>query len=176
MIEGKTIKEKKAILKKYLGQYYRARGKKDVLKERRESLRREMEMPISCIRYSAVPKSITNSIGEGAASISYRIAEIDERIENQTNDMSLAMLNVMDIMDFLPSDSIEREILEYRHIDCMSWKEITEQAHMVRSSCTSYYAKGLEMLLQYPRVLYKIDLFCEKEEERKQSGENRKYI
>lgn len=168
MVKEKSLKEQKIVLREYLGQYYRALEKKKVLQKRRESLRYEMNMPISGMRYSAVPRSITNNIGEGAASISYRIAEIDERIMEQTNDMSKAMLNIMDIMDFLAADSIEREILEYRHIDCMSWKNVTERAHMVRSSCAAYYNRGLEKLLEYNWVIFKLEAYEKKKEESRQ--------
>ena len=176
MLVNEPLKEQKIALKRYLGKYYRARNKKAILINRRESLKNEIEMPISGIKYCQIPRSITNSISDGAASIPLIISEIESRIKEQTDNMAIAMLNIMDIMELLPEDSMEREIMEYRHIDCMPWKIICDAAHMARSSCNEYYNKGLELLLKNPNIIIKLEEFIKEESQihcEENSGHNR---
>lgn len=62
------------------------------------------------------------------------------------------MLNVMKMMDFLPADSMERTVLEYRHIDCLSWNQIMQETNYSRQSCNNYYNAGLDKLLTFKKV------------------------
>lgn len=143
--------EQKRLLKQYLGQYYNARAKKKQLETRLRNFREDMT-DTKGMQYSPVPRSQTNSVGDGPATPVIRVMEIEERIESQKAEMAAAMLNVMKIMDFLPVDSTERAILEYRHIDCLSWKQICKEVHLSRSSANDYYNKGIEKLLTFKKV------------------------
>ena len=52
------------------------------------------------MQYSPVPRSQTNSVGDGPATQVIRAMEIEDRIESQKAEMAKTMLNVMKIMDF----------------------------------------------------------------------------
>lgn len=144
-------KEQKLLLKQYLEQYYNARMKKKQLEARLRTFRENM-VSTKGMQYSAVPHSPTNSVGDGPATQVIRAMEIEERIESQKAETAKTMLNVMKIMDFLPTDSTERIILEYRHIDCLSWKQVCKEVHLSRSSANDYYDTGIERLLEYRKV------------------------
>lgn len=156
--------EQKRLLKQYLGQYYNARAKKKQLETRLRNFREDMT-GTKGMQYSPVPRSQTNSVGDGPATPVIRAMEIEERIESQKAEMAAAMLNVMKIMDFLPVDSTERAILEYRHIDCMNWKQICKEVHLSRSSANDYYKKGIEKLLTFKKVQKMIANFSTSEED-----------
>ena len=81
-----------------------------------------------------------------------RIAEVEERIARQQERVGKTIVHVMDIMDYLPEESTEREILELKHIDCLKWERIQAEAHLSRSPCYEYYRKGIELLLKNKRV------------------------
>lgn len=153
MAEKKEVMDNDARwrLKKYLGQYYSARNKKRQLELRLRTFRQEM-IGTKGMQYSPVPHSQTNSVGDGPASMVIRAMEIEEQIESQKEQMASAMLNVMKMMDFLPEDSTERIILEYRHIDCLSWKQIAREMNYSRASCNNYYNAGIEKLLTFKKV------------------------
>lgn len=140
------------LLKQYLGQCYRATMKKKQLEARLRTFRENMGS-IRGMGYSPVPRSQTNNVGAGAASEVIRIAEVEERISQQKAEINKAMLNVMKILDFLPVDSIERTILEYRHVDCLGWKQIVKETSYSRTSCNNYYNAGIKKLLTYKKVL-----------------------
>ena len=108
------VEEQKLLLKQYLGQYYYAKMKKKQLEARLRTFRENM-LGTKGMQYSPVPRSQTNSVGDGPATQVIRAMEIEDRIESQKAEMAKTMLNVMKIMDFLPTDSTERSILEYRH-------------------------------------------------------------
>lgn len=144
--------EQRRLLKQYLGQYYNAKVKKKQLETRLCNFREDMT-GIKGMQYSLVPHSKTNKVGDGPATLVIHAMEIEERIEKQRAEMSVAMLNVMKIMDFLPVDSTERAILEYRHIDCLSWKQITKEMYMTRTPCNKYYNSGIEKLLTFKKVI-----------------------
>ena len=145
------IEEQRLLLKKYLGQYYAARIKKRQLEIRLQTFRQDM-VGTKGMQYSPVPRSQTNKVADGSASMVVRAIEIEDRIESQKAEMNTAMLNVMKIMDFLPTDSIERSILEYRHIDCLSWKQVCKETNYSRQSCINYYNVGIDKLLTFKKV------------------------
>lgn len=151
MADNKEILDERVLLKKYLSQYYSARNKKRQLESRLQAFRQDM-VGTRGMQYSPVPHSQTNSVGDGSASMVIRAMEIEEQIKSQKEEMANAMLNVMKMMDFLPADSTERTVLEYRHIDCLSWKQITKEMHMTRTPCNKYYNAGLDKLLTFKKV------------------------
>lgn len=164
MAEKKKVVDEKALqkiwIKSYLGQYYWARNKKRQLERRLQTFRQEM-IGTKWMQYSPVPHSQTNSVGDGPASMVIRAMEIEEQIESQKEQMANAMLNVMKMMDFLPAESTERIILEYRHIDCLSWKQIAREMNYSRASCNNYYNAGIEKLLTFKKVQKMLEEYCE---------------
>lgn len=148
---GSNIEKQKTLLKQYLGQYYSAKMKKKQLETRLRNFRANMG-GIRGMDYSPVPRSQTNKVGDGAASEVIRAMEIEERIRQQQAEMNVAMLNVMKLMDYLPVDSTERLILEYRHIDCLGWKQIVKETNYSRQSCINYYNAGIDKLLTFKKV------------------------
>ncbi len=160
------IEEQRLLLKQYLGQYYAARIKKRQLEIRLQTFRQDM-VGTKGMQYSPVPHSRTNSVGDGPASMVVRAIEIEDRIESQKAEMNTTMLNVMKIMDFLPTDSIERRILEYRHIDCLSWKQVCKETNMTRTPCNKYYNAGIDKLLTYKKVQVTIQKFASHQEQSK---------
>lgn len=58
----------------------------------------------------------------------------------------------MEVLEFLPQDSVEREIMEMRHIDCKPWNEIMRTIHLSRAPCFRRYSTGLEWLYTYKKV------------------------
>lgn len=148
--EEEQRREERRLLKNYLSQYYMAKKGKMCLERRLHQVVAEIEAPIGGVGYSAMPRG--TSVSAGSASIVMKIADIEDRIEEQKDTMAAAMLKVMDIMDYLPRISTERAILEMRHIDCLPWSEICEEVNLTRTPCNDYYNNGIKQLLQYKRV------------------------
>lgn len=153
------VEEQRLLLKQYLGQYYNAKMKKKQLEARLRTFRENM-LGTKGMQYSPVPRSQTNSVGDGPATQVIRAMEIEDRIESQKAEMAKTMLNVMKIMDFLPTDSTERAILEYRHIDCLSWKQIAKEVNYSKASCNNYYNAGINKLLEFKKVRVTIQEFA----------------
>ena len=144
------VEEQKLLLKQYLGQYYYAKMKKKQLEARLRTFRENMLG--------------TKGMQYGPATQVIRAMEIEDRIESQKAEMAKTMLNVMKIMDFLPTDSTERSILEYRHIDCLSWKQVCKEANMTRTPCNKYYNAGIDKLLTYKKVQSILQEFASSQE------------
>ncbi len=153
-------KNEKELLKQYLGRYYNSRRKKAQLERRLKALLEEMNAPIGGIRYSPVNRR-TESAGAGAASFVYRMGEIETRIGRQKKVIEKDLLKVMDIMDFLEENSLERMILELRFIDCKSWKTIEKEMHLSRRACFNYQDKALETLLDFRKVQHVLEEYGE---------------
>lgn len=154
------VEEQKLLLKQYLGQYYYAKMKKKQLEARLRTFRENM-LGTKGMQYSPVPRNQTNSVGDGPATQVIRAMEIEDRIESQKAEMAKTMLNVMKMMDFLPAESTGRIILEYRHIDCLSWKQIAREMNYSRASCNNYYNAGIEKLLTFKKVQKMLEEYCE---------------
>lgn len=132
MEQSKQADERR-LLKSYLARYFRAKEKQAALQDRMRRLRSELKLP-------------EGAEATGAAS------EIEARIRRQTALEEKSILEVMDIVELLPSESTERSIMELRHIDCKPWREIHRAVHLTRSPCFAYYNKGLDRLLAMREV------------------------
>ena len=86
------------------------------------------------------------------AGIAAMVEEMNDRMKKQQARVNQAIIRVMDIIDYLPEDSLEKEICEYRHIDMMSWGQIEAAVPMSRSQCNNRYNGAIQMLLQNARV------------------------
>lgn len=146
-----TNNEKADVLKWMLGKIYRAEKRKKQLDERLVRIAEERDAPIGGVGYRPLPRSSSGE-GNGAASIILKMSDIEERIYTQKEEVEKAIVRVMDILDYLPQDSLEREICELRHIDMKPWKDIQESIPMSRSQCSKRYNKAIEMLLNKGRI------------------------
>ena len=138
-------------VKEYLQQYHIARKKKRILEERHRVLADELRVPAPGSAYKTMPTSHPAKT-DGAVSIVFRVAEVEERIEDQREEMAKAVLCVMDLIDLLPPNSMERTVVEMRHIDCKKWERIALDVHMSRSRIIDYYNAALDTMMTYKRT------------------------
>lgn len=129
--------DERIFLKRYLSQYYRANERQKILRERLADIRTELD---------PAGKNGRNT------SLAIKMAEIEDRIARQSEIEATAILDIMDVLEFLPQDSVEREIMEMRHIDCKPWNEIMRTIHLSRAPCFRRYSTGLERLYTYKKV------------------------
>jgi hypothetical protein len=129
--------DERIFLKRYLSQYYRAKERQKILRERLADIRTELD---------PAGKNGRNT------SLAIKMAEIEDRIARQSEIEATAILDIMDVLEFLPQDSVEREIMEMRHIDCKPWNEIMRTIHLSRAPCFRRYSTGLEWLYTYKKV------------------------
>ena len=122
------------VLKWVLGQRFRAAQKKKALEIRKNIISAEHD-----------------GIDEPAG-IKAMVEEMNVRMKKQQVRVDQAILRVMDIIEYLPEDSLEKEICEYRHINMMSWRQIEIAVPMSRSQCNNRYNEAIRMLLQNARV------------------------
>ena len=138
-----TRMEREAV-KRYLQQYHAAKQKKRILEERRRTLSADLRGP-STPAYRAMPSSRPVH-PDGAGAAVFQIAEVEERIEAQQMEMAQTVQNVMDLIDLLPMGSMERTVVEMRHIDSRKWERIASEIHMSRSRVIDYYIAALDAL------------------------------
>jgi hypothetical protein len=135
-------------MKNYLQQYHAAKQKKQILEERRRTLSADLRGPSTSPAYKATP-SAKPVYPDGAGAVVLRIAEVEDRLEEQRAEMVKAVQNVMDMIDLLPAGSTERTVVEMRHIDCKPWDRIAREIYMSRSAVFNYYNAALDMLAKH---------------------------
>ena len=136
--------EREAV-KRYLQQYHAAKQKKRILEERRRTLSAELRGPSTAPAFRAMP-SAKPVHPDGAGALVFRIADVEERIEAQQAEMAKAVQNVMDLIDLLPIGSMERTVVEMRHIDSKTWEQIAREVYLSRSAVFNYYNTALDRL------------------------------
>lgn len=138
------------ILKWMLGQAFRAEDHKKRLDERLKRINAERNAPIGGIGYEPVTKR--KDPGDGAASIIFQLADIEERIYQQKTEIEKAIVRVMTILEYIPITEVDREIFEMRHIDMMQWPDIEAAIPMSKSQCIRRYNAAIGKLLKNPRI------------------------
>lgn len=150
------------LLKRFLSQHYRAKDRQAALRARLASLQAELRHPdVKVPPRDGIPGK--TGVNSGAASLTLKISDIEERIRKQIDIEASSVIAIMDVIELLPAGSIERNILELRHIDCKPWDKIMNCVHLSRSPCFEYYKKALDKLLTYKKVIailadYKVGL------------------
>ena len=146
-MSGKTTgaKLEREAVKRYLQQYHAAKQKKRILEERRRTLSAELRGPSTAPAFRAMP-SAKPVHPDGAGTLVFQIADVEERIEAQQAEMARAVQNVMDLIDLLPIGSMERTVVEMRHVDSRKWERIASEVHMSRSRVIDYYNAALDTL------------------------------
>lgn len=138
------------LLNQYLSQYKYCIGKKKPLERRRNEIMREFDDPLSSSGLNRMPRGSSN--GVGCAALSFRLDEIDTRIKEQIETSAKVLTDIMNIIDFLPENSLERSIIENRYIDRYSWERVCLENHISRTPATKVWRKGLYMLLEFSKV------------------------
>ncbi|MBR4544920.1 MAG: hypothetical protein IKO14_02925 [Oscillibacter sp.] len=139
------------LLKAYLDQYGRMGRRVEALEWRLKAARDALSC--ASIR-SGLSNGMTpcgGGVSAGAAAPILKEESLSERLMRMRDERARIMTEVMDIISLLP-DSDEREVLEYRHMDGMRWREIGERMRMSRSPCFQCYKRGLDQLLTFQRV------------------------
>ena len=137
-------------VKCYLQQYRAAKQKKRILEERYRILAAELRWPsvTSALRTMPTARPVHP---DGAGALVLRIAEVEERIQAQQVETARAVQNVMDLIDLLPLGSVERTVVEMRHIDDRKWEWIAREIHMSRSRVSDYYNAALDNLAAHEK-------------------------
>lgn len=153
-----NIAENRRLLKRYLSRYYKVKEKRKILERRLQVLQAELRYPeLTPPSSSSIlfPKKKDN----GDILLAFQIGDIEDRIRIQIEMQRKSIIEIMDIIDFLPIESTERDILEHRHIDCKSWSDICKLVHLTRSPCFEHYNKALDKLLTFKKVRATLEEF-----------------
>ena len=107
---NEEMENDRSVLEWMLGQYVRAKRRKKQLEVRLLEINAERDSQIGGQGYDPLPRSGGNS--EGAAGILMKLADIEDRIYEQKAKADKSMVSVATILNFLPEESMEREICE----------------------------------------------------------------
>lgn len=144
------LSEEAELLNRYLYQYKNCISKKRILENRRKEIIKEFDNPLSGINYDGMPHG--SGEGLGCAALTFRLDEISTKIKEQIDKATKALAEIMDVIEFLPENSMERIIIEHRYIDRDSWGKICSVEHISRTPATKYWRKGLYQLLEFKKV------------------------
>lgn len=154
------------VVKSYLQQYHAAMRKKRILEERHRVLSSELRAPSTGSAFRlTTPKKPAKT--DGSVSVVFRISEVEDRIEEQREEMAKAVLSVMDLIDVLPANSTERTVVEMRHIDCRPWDKIADALYMSRSNVFNYYNAALDQILENKRNRKLLEEYLAREQKRR---------
>lgn len=148
--DGEQLSGDAQLLNKYLNQYKICIGKKRSLEYRRRDILQEFNSPLSAIRMDGMPRG--SSTGVGCAALSFRLDEIESRISDQISKSEKVLTEIMDVIEFLPENSMERSVIEHRYIDRFSWDKVCRVEHISRTPAIRYWRKGLYALLEFKRI------------------------
>lgn len=141
------LSEDAVLLNRYLMQYKYCIGKKKNLETRLSEIRFEFYHPLSSIRLDGMPKG--GGTADGCAALVIKLEEIEKRINEQMEKSMIVLTQIMNVIDCLPENSMERAIIEHKYIDCFNWNKICMRENISRTPAIAYWRKGLYSLLEF---------------------------
>ena len=124
-----TMSQTRKDVKERLRIYRRAEAQRIILIERREKMLAELRQT------NTDPRTPNHALDEISSTLTSQIREQDNM-----------MLEAVELMARLPSGSMERIIVELRHIEGLSWAEISSALSLSKSPLFAYYGNALDML------------------------------
>ena len=137
------------VLSDYLGQYQRAKRRKERLEKRLIDIRGE----------------INRENKQRVTGIAFRAQECQERICEQICEETVDLLKIMDIFDYLERNSTERNALEIHYIDGVGWERVAEEVNVSRSHIYNIRTAALKKLIEYKRVRDILNKYMGREKE-----------
>jgi ArpU family phage transcriptional regulator len=150
--------ERKKLLSLYLNRYNKVKNRIKTLRETENAIRADMNSPYQS-SYSKDAKVQSSSSADKLPCFLIRIEEINERIYTQQLQASRVVVEIMNILDFLPSESDERNILEMKYIQKKSDKAIYSSMYISKSQFYKLRNRAFEKLLRYAKVNEILDLY-----------------
>lgn len=148
--EGEQLTEEAMLLNRYLNQYRHCISVKKNLERRMMDIQFEFNHPLSAVKMSGMPHA--GSVNTGCAALSYRLDEIETRINAQMEKGAKILADILDVIDFLPENSMERIVIEHKYIDRYSWNKICMLESITKTPAVRYWRKGLYKLLEFKKI------------------------
>lgn len=144
--------EKETKLKSYM-------NKKNKLVKRIKELKRTKNIIIESMNSPSYggsdnsPRVINSNISVGAASVTYKLADIDDKIMNLEQQISETSNLIYKIINHLDMTSDEYSVLELKYIYSLSEYDIRDTKEISRSKYYSLLATAVSRLLEIEEVL-----------------------
>ena len=123
-------------VKEYLQQYHTAVGKKRILEERHRVLSSELRAPSTGSAFRLTPPTKPTKT-DGSVSVVFRISEVEDRIEEQREEMAKAVL--------------KRTVVKKQKKKSRVCDKISDALYMSRSNVFNYYNAALDKILENKR-------------------------
>lgn len=121
-------------LRSFLKQYISATAERDRLEQQKRSIERDYLKNGEIVGVSMV------------------IADVQKQIDRQIRHNAKLLVQIKDILNYLPDTCIQRQILDALYIDGKSWLQIERHFNYSEASVKRYAAAGLDELLKFERV------------------------
>ena len=143
--------ERRELLKLYLNRYNKAKNRMAALDKTYKTILADAKVPYQS-SYSKDTKVQSSSSGEGMVSVIIRLDEIRERMEDQRKELSSLTLEFFDVLDFLPTESEGRSLLEMKYIQQQSDVSIYRSMYISKSQYYKLLNQTLDKLLRFSKV------------------------
>lgn len=138
-------------LDSYLKNYFVLVRQKQVLEKRRKEIISDFNNPLTSLCLDGMPKG-RGKTNDGCVGLPLKLNEVEMRIKEKIEEIKKEYQRIDDVIAFLPEDSKERLILEYRYIDRMSWEAICRIENMAKTPIIYLWRKGLYSLLRFAKI------------------------
>jgi hypothetical protein len=105
----------RALLKLYLNRYNRAKNRRSELENTYSVIEEDSKVPYK-ESYKKTTRVQSSNGSSGTIEIVIKLDEIRKRIDDQSMLMSKLIIEIFNILDFLPTESEGRSLLELRYI------------------------------------------------------------
>lgn len=99
------------------------------------------------------PRVVNSNISVGAASVTYKLADIDDKLMNLEQQISETNNLIYKIINHLDTTSDEYSVLELKYIYSLSEYDIRDTKEISRSKYYSLLATAVSRLLEIEEVL-----------------------
>lgn len=144
--------EREIKLKSYMNKKNKLVKRIKELKRTKNIIIESMNSPSYCGSDNS-PRVVNSNISVGAASVTYKLADIDDKIMNLEQQISETNNLIYKIINHLDVTSDEYSVLELKYIYLLSEYDIRDTKEISRSKYYSLLATAVSQLLEIEEVL-----------------------
>lgn len=144
--------QNRAVMRSKLTTYRTLRNRIDHLQRLRAQLENDLLNPLGAARIKLAPSRSIGAVSDPVLAPVVRLDDIQTKIAAQLEEAQQELFKLLCVIDLLPPDSQERDVIELHYLDGKTLRQIEQLRYISQATIVRAEARGIDELLVSDRA------------------------